>query len=1223
MKTGSLVKASSPARSLIVGAFLLSGMAHAQTYSRTEVAAYHDNTTVWVLGQTASVTCAASVPASTVCDGDVVSSATFDPTTAQQLTSSSFGKLQQTLTYNADGTIATVKDGNNNITTLSNWKRGIPQSIHYPATPESPGGAIESAAVNDNGWIDSVTDENGYKTCYSYDVMGRLSSITYPSEATAGVCDTSTWVQTTQVFEPVAAVEYGIAAGHWRQTIATGNARKVSYYDVLWRPLVTLEYDAANVVGTQRFQRFTYDHDGRATFASYPGTTDALTTGTWTNYDALGRVTSVGQDTELSPSLQVTTTEYLTGFQTRVTNPRGVQTVTQYVAYDQPAYDYPSVIEQAVGRPEYLVTEIYRDAFSKVTSIVRRNGANTERMERGYLYNANQELCRSIEPEIGNTFMGYDGAGNLAWSAIGYPDTTVPECSDPAWVAARRVDRTYDARNRLSTLVFPDGRGNQTWAYTPDGLPSQITTYNDANNGAPVVNSYYYNKRRLPTAETSSQPGWYSWGAGYGYSANGQLASQSYPSGLTVSYSPNALGQPTQVTDTGGQTYAGGISYYPNGSIKQFTYGNGIVHTMTQNARQLPARSADAGVIDYENSFDANGNATAILDRVRGDTYSRWMTYDGLDRLTDAGSCSFGGDCWHRFTYNALDNLKSWKLAGVKDYADYVYDTRNRLVNIKNSASATIVGLDYDVQGNLANKNGQIYSFDYGNRLREASGKEAYRYDGHGRRVLASSPTLGNIISQYSQTGQILYQSDERQAKSTAYVYLGGSLIARVANSTAPATPVLTVPGYNTTGSYTVSWTTVASANRYELQEAVSGGAWQGVYSGTGTSYATSGKPAGNYGYRIRACLNAGCGGWSGTGEVAVQFAPGIAPSLSAPATAIGGSYTVSWTVISGATSYALEESVNGGGWSGAYSGAGLSQGYSGKPAGSYAYRVAACNPAGCGGYSGTATVQAVYAPSGVPTVSAPATNNNGAYTVSWTGVGGATGYEVEESANGGGWSLVYSGGAGSVAVSGRGTGSYGYRARACNSAGCAGYSTTATTQVTLPPSGASSVTVPANSNTGSYNVSWTAVGGATGYQLEENVNGGAWGAIYNGGATAIGLTGRAPATYGYRVVACNGGGCGPYSATASTTVTAVPEMPANLTGSTELIDGTRPPRFDISVYWSSSPGATYYELQRDGGVIYSGPNTSWYGVGTTGKSYSIRACNASGCSAWKGPMVL
>lgn len=1170
-------------------------VAAAQTYSKTETIEYFDDLATWVMGQQKKLTV----------DGVVAAETTFNAN-AQPQTIKSFGKLQQTLTYNANGTLATIKDGNNNLTTLSNWKRGFPQNILYADN------TTESAVVNDNGWLASVTDENGYKTSYTYDLMGRLASITYP------VDDNVAWAGTTQVFEPVNGSEYGIPAGHWRQTIATGNARKIIYFDARWQPLVTREYDAANEAGTQRFQRFAYDEEGRPTFASYPGASDALTTGVWTQYDPLGRTSSVSQDSE--QGLLTTLTEYPVGFRTRVTNPRGKQTTTSYQVFDQPSTDSPV----AISHPEGAFTDISRDAFGKPMVITRRNAGSSQRAERRFVYDGYQQLCKSIEPEVGSTVMDYDAAGNLAWSATGHalPDTA--NCNrDVAWSGGRRVDRIYDARNRLKTLSFPDGKGNQTWDYTPDGLPSQITTYNSASNGTPVVNTYVYNKRRLMTDESSSQPGWYSWGLGYGYSVNGFLASQTYPNGLAVAYSPNALGQPTQAG-----AYVSSVVYYPNGAMKQFTYGNGIVHNMTQNARQLPARSTDTGVIDYETTFDQNANPTAILDRTRGDNFSRWMTYDGLDRLTDAGSCSFGGDCWHHFTYDALDNLKSWKLAGVKDYADYVYDAGNRLVNVKNSAGATVVGLGYDAQGNLANKNGVGYSFDYGNRLRDVPSKEGYRYDGYGRRVLSASPTLGNIISQYGQAGQILYQADERLAKNTAYVYLNGSLVARVTNSTAPATPTLSVPGYNTTGAYTVSWNAVATANRYELQEAPSGGAWQGVYSGAGNSYAVSGKSAGNYGYRIRACLNAGCSGWSGTSEVAVQFAPGSAPSLSAPATAAGGNYTVSWTAVGGATTYTLEESANGGAWISAYNGANLSQIYGGKAAGSYAYRAKACNPAGCGGYSGTVTVQALYAPSGMPTVSVPATNSNGAYTVSWTAVSGAASYQVEESVNGGGWSLFYSGVGGSVAVSGKGTGGYGYRARACNAAGCGGYSATATTQVTLPPSSAPSLTAPANSNTGSYTVSWTAVGGAASYRLEESINNAAWNAVYSGGATSASLTGRSPATYGYRVVACNAGGCGPYSATASTTVTAIPPTPTGLTGWTDVDSSVRPPYIDWYVSWNASSGATYYDLQMQNGtstpgIVYTGAATNWTTGGRGTRTFWVRACSPSGCSAWSAPLAL
>jgi YD repeat-containing protein len=198
---------------------------------------------------------------------------------------------------------------------------------------------------------------------------------------------------------------------------------------------------------------------------------------------------------------------------------------------------------------------------------------------------------------------------------------------------------------------------------------------------------------------------------------------------------PNALGQPTQVRDLSGANYASGVSYHPNGAIKRFTYGNGVVHTMTQNARQLPATSGSSGGVHSQQfGYDQNGNVTSAIDSLDG-TRSRWMTYDGLDRLTGAGSVVFGGNHWHFFTYDAFDNMKSWKLAGVKDYANYVYDASNRLTNIQNSSGATVVGLSYDAQGNLQNKNGRTYDFDYGNRLRVAT-EQWCRYDGHGGRMI-------------------------------------------------------------------------------------------------------------------------------------------------------------------------------------------------------------------------------------------------------------------------------------------------------------------------------------------------------------------------------------------------------------------------------------------------------------------------------------------------------
>jgi RHS repeat-associated protein len=491
----------------------------------------------------------------------------------------------------------------------------------------------------------------------------------------------------------------------------------------------------------------------------------------------------------------VTRIEHINELKLRITNPRGHQTTTSFMAWDQPSYDLPVLSEQ----PENKVIQIARhSSFGWPLALTQRKADNSLSLTRSYVYDGYAQLCKTIEPETGATVTSYDAAGNLAWSATGLTGGNYASTSDCSYVEAnasgRVASRTYDARNRLTALSFPDGRGNQAWTYEKDGLPASISVWNDSATTGQVTTAYTYNKRRLLAGESIHQNAWYTWAIGYSYDANGNLASQTYPTGLNIDYAPNALGQATKAG-----TYATGASYYPNGALKQFTYGNCIVHTMQQNARQLPARvTSSGGVNDFTYNYDANGNVTNIWDLARGDYYSRWLSYDNLDRLTAAGSGSFGGDAWHKMSYDALDNLKSWKLAGVKDYADYIYDAKNRLVNIRNTAGATVVGLDYDHQGNLSSKNEQAYEFDYGNRLRNVPGKESYRYDGEGRRVQTTAATGGaTTLWQYGKNGQMLFSSswdgpNYLNQQTREYVHLAGSTVAIIDHSW-PSNAVLAV----------------------------------------------------------------------------------------------------------------------------------------------------------------------------------------------------------------------------------------------------------------------------------------------------------------------------------------------------------------------------------------------------------------------------------------------
>lgn len=1145
-----------------------------------------------------------------------MSETSYDATWALPLVSKQFDQTIQTLAYDTSalvasgqrGTLKSVADGNGKVTTLTNWKRGIPQSIKYPATPETSTGATRSAVVNDHGWITSVTDEVGFTTGYGYDVMGRLALIDYPND------DTVNWLNTTLVFEPVTTTEYGIFGSHWRQTISTGNARKVSYFDALWRPMVVREFDNANVAGTQRFNRFTYDHEGRTTFASYPGASDALTTGLWTFYDALGRPIQSTQDSEHGPLK--TTTDYMAGFQTRVTPPRGAaaRTITSYLAWDQPNTDFPVTIAHPTG----AFTDIGRDVFGKPTAITRRNSDGSIALTRGYVYNSKQLLCKSVEPETGATIMDYDLAGNLLWSKAGATQTGAATCNTADVPTAQRTTRTYDGRNWLRTLSFPGGQGNQSWSYTKDGLPNTIST-NNSSGGDVVTNSYGYNKRRLLENETFGVAGQL-WSLAYGYSTNGHPRSHVSAGGLTVDYAPNALGQPTKAG-----TYATAVNYFANGGMKQFTYGNGLKHTLSQNPRGLPDTSCDfAGssctanaVLNDGYDYDQHGNVQAISDGRTGQRGDRTMTYDAMDRLTKTVSPMFGTA---NYSYDVLDNLRTVQVTTgpkVRSHT-YVYDLNNRLTNVTNtSGGATVVNLGYDVQGNLANRNGVMYAFDQGNRLREVTGVEQYRYDGHGRRVLAVRGGQ-NLYSVYGQDGTLRFQRDERTGKTIDYVHLNGSLVAQAENAIPLSTPTLTVPVSSMTGSYSVSWTTVAIASKYQLRERKDGGSWGTIHDAVGTSKALSGKAAGLWGYQVRACSATTCGNWHAEKTVTVQLPPTAAPTLTTPATSTTGNYTINWTAVAAATTYQLQESVNGGTYATVQDSTGTALAVTGRQSGGWSYRARGCNPAGCGVWSAAKTTQVTLPPSTVPTLTVPASNSTGSYTVSWSSVTTATRYELQEQLGTGSWSTVHDATATSRAITGKAAGSWSYRARGCNSGACGAWSGIAAVLVTLPPTTAPALTVPATNSTGSYTVSWVAVASTTRYELQERLGSGGWDTVHDAAATSKANGGKASGSWGYRVRACNAGGCAAYSAIGTVVVTLPPTGVPVLTAPTTGINGS------FTVSWSSVGAATRYELQERLG---SGSWSKVHDSATTSKaisgkasgswSYQTRACNAGGCAGW------
>ena len=185
------------------------------------------------------------------------------------------------------------------------------------------------------------------------------------------------------------------------------------------------------------------------------------------------------------------------------------------------------------------------------------------------------------------------------------------------------------------------------------------------------------------------------------------------------------------------------------------------------------------------------------------------------------------------------------------------------------------------------------------------------------------------------------YNSGENKT----YVTAGGTI------PDPPEAPAsISYPTDSNTGSYTVSWPSSSGAISYQLERSNNGGTdWSQVYSGNNPSYSEN-VTDGNYRYRVRAGNGGGSSDWTtGTWDcvVALVTLPLPPASITYPSTSNSGQYTVSWASSSGASSYQLERSSNGGGsWGQIYSGATPSY-QENITNGSYRYRVKATNAAG------------------------------------------------------------------------------------------------------------------------------------------------------------------------------------------------------------------------------------------------------------------------------------
>jgi len=450
-------------------------------------------------------------------------------------------------------------------------------------------------------------------------------------------------------------------------------------------------------------------------------------------------------------------------------------------------------------------------------------------------------------------------------------------------------------------------------------------------------------------------------------------------------------------------------------------------------------------------------------------------------------------------------------------------------------------------------------------------------------------------------------------------------------SATDPTMPTaLTVTAGN--DETTITWGTVAGATSYNIYRSTTQGL-QGTKVGASSTTSFVDATALNgvtYYYQVTADNAAGEGPPSAQSTGVTPAVPVTAPPAPSGVSATPGDaqVSVSWTAVTGATSYNIYRST-GAGSQGSKIGSSLTTAYTDTAAvngTTYFYEVTADNAAG----EGPASAQSSGATPAVP-VTAPAaptavnaTAGNAQVTLSWTGVTGAASYNIYRSTSQGaqGSKLGSSSAPNyldATAVNGT---TYYYAVSAENAAGEGPASAQSPGVTPAVPLTAPAAPTGVNALAGNaqVSVSWTAATGATSYSIYRSTSPGSLGSKIASSSSVTFTDSSAinGTTYYYVVTAVNAAGESPASTQSAAATPAVPvTLPAAPTGVNATAGNAQ-----VSVTWTAAARATSYNVYRStspgvqGAKIGTGTTASYTdstAANGTSYYYQITAVNAAG----------
>ncbi|MBI3377424.1 MAG: RHS repeat protein [Nitrospirae bacterium] len=656
------------------------------------------------------------------------------------------------LTYDSTNKITGITEPSNNSYSLTYSNNMLTQI----STASSQLGTLNWAYTYDtNNQLLTKTDPMGYVTTYAYDANNKVVSSTDPEGKTKSITyDTVTNTATaTEKDGGIWTYKYDSLLNVTTQkTDPLGNTTTYTYDSN--RNLIT----ETDPLGSTTI--YTYDTSGNRTSA-----TNALGNTTAYTYNTFGQITSITDSQN-----KVTTYTYdAKGNLLTTTDASGAVTQYQYdskgnliqlitpnsqlttLTYDQ--YNNPITITDPTG----AVTTFTYDISGNLLTLTDAQGHIT-RLE----YNSLNKPIKVTDPLNNITTNTYDKNGNKISVTDANGNTT-----NYGYNYRGQVTKATDALSAITTFAY-----GSTGCSSCGGGGDKLTTVTDAKAN---TTTFQYDLAGRLIKETGPLGNI----TAYAYDPNGNLKTKTDANANTITYSYDAVNRLTQKLYPDGNMAA--YQYNANSSL---TYAGNqyIAYNFTYDANKRIISSIDSAGKTLQYTYDANSNRTSMTDPTGGITSYAYNALNLVASITNPSGKQFG------FTYDSLGRRTKLRHPNVVQ-TTYTYDSNSRLTSLItfNSKLSTLNSFTY-THDNVGNRTTMTesagthnYAYDVIYQLTQATHpkppSEQFTYDPVGNRANTTVDTANRLLEDaaylytYDANGNLIRKVRKTNGETTTFSY--------------------------------------------------------------------------------------------------------------------------------------------------------------------------------------------------------------------------------------------------------------------------------------------------------------------------------------------------------------------------------------------------------------------------------------------------------------------